>query len=83
MLLAALRHSRVRADVQACVRGQTAHLNPSDLLEVLVPFDLRAPEDDLVRVADLLRREADLAFQLNSVAARAAQVLASAIAASV
>ena len=78
VLLAALRHPRVRADMQACVRGQTAHLNPGDLLEVMVSCDLRAPDQDLVEVADLLCREADLAFQLNSVATQASQLLESA-----
>ena len=78
VLLAALRHPRVRADLQASVRGQTAHLNPSDLLEVTVPCDLRAPDQNLVKVASLLRREADFAFQLNLVALRAARLLESA-----
>ena len=78
ILLAALRHPRVRSDVQACVRGQTAHLNPDDLLKVIVPCDLRVPDQGLVEVADLLHREADLAFQLNSVAAQASQLLESA-----
>lgn len=78
VLLAVLRQSQVRADVQACVRGQTAHLNPGDLLDVLVPLDLRAPGDGIMEVARLLRREADLAFELNSVASRAAALLESA-----
>ena len=75
ILLASLRHPRVREDLQACVRGQTAHLNPSDLLEVTVPCDLQNPDQYLVRAADLLRREADLAFELNSVAAEASKLL--------
>ena len=75
ILLAALRSPRVQAEVQACVRGQTAHLHPQDLLEVRVPRDLRAPEKGLVEVADLLRQEAALAFQLNAVARQAAQLL--------
>ena len=75
ILLAALRHPRVREDLQASVRGQTAHLNPSDLLEVMVPCDLRAPDRNLVEVARLLRQEADLAFQLNLVALRASRLL--------
>ena len=75
LLLAALRHPRVREDVQACVRGQTAHLNPKDLLAVMVPCNLRGPDRRLVEIADLLRREADLAFQLNSVATQATQLL--------
>ena len=75
VLLAALRHPRVQEDLQACVRGQTAHLHPSDLLETTVPYDLRVPSRDLVEVANLLRREADLAFELNSVAAQVSRKL--------
>ena len=77
VLLAALRLPRVREDLQASVRGQTAHLNPEDLLEVTVPCDLRTPDQHLVQVADLLRREADLAFRLNSVALHALRLLES------
>ena len=77
VLLAALRLPRVREDLQACVRGQTAHLNPSDLLEVAVPCDLVSPDQDLANAADLLHREADLAFQLNLVAAEASKLLKS------
>ena len=75
ILLAALRHPRVREDLQASVRGQTAHLNPRDMLEVVVPCDLRTPDRNLVRVARLLRQEADFAFQLNLVALRALRLL--------
>lgn len=78
ILLAALRHPCVRDDLQACVRGQTAHLNPRDMLEVTAPCDLRNPYEDLVEVAHLLRDEADLAFQLNLVAEKASQLLKSA-----
>ena len=75
VLLASLRHPRVRGDLQACTRGQTAHLNPNDLLEVTVPYDLLEPSQDLIRVANILRREARLAFELNSVAAEALKLL--------
>ena len=83
VLLAALRLPRVREDLQASVRGQTAHLNPVDLLEVTVPCDLRAPDQRLLQAADLLRREAELAFQLNLVALHALRLLESAGAAAV
>ena len=78
VLLAALRLPRVREDLQACVRGQTAHLNPMDLLEVVVPCDLVRPDENLVKAADVLHREADLAFQLNLAATEASQLLKSA-----
>ncbi|MCY3853188.1 MAG: N-6 DNA methylase [Gammaproteobacteria bacterium] len=81
VLLAVLRHPNIRKYIQACVRGQTAHLNPSDLLQVAVPCDLRSPHRDLTEVANLLRKEADLAFQLNSVTTEASKLLKSADAA--
>lgn len=77
ILLASLRHPRVREDIQACVRGQTAHLNPSDLLEVSVPCNLLDPDQHLVRAAELLRREAELAFELNLVATEASKLMRS------
>ena len=83
VLLAALRHPRVRGDLQASVRGQTAHLNPCDLIDVRIPYDLRVPDRHLAEVAAMLRNEADLAFELCKVAARAAQLLTSANAAPV
>ena len=67
VLLAALRHPDVREDLQAAVRGQTAHLNPTDLLAVKVPWDLRSPSDSVFELANLLRREAKIAFKLDSI----------------
>ena len=67
VLLAVLRRSDVREDIQASVRGQTAHLNPEDMLDVVIPCDLRRPTAELVEVAGLLRREAELAFELSTV----------------
>ena len=75
ILLAALRHPRVRDDLQACVRGQTAHLNPNDLLAVTIPYDLREPDQNMTEAASLLKQEADLAFQLNLIAAQASRLL--------
>ena len=79
VLLAALRQRGVREDLQASVRGQTAHLSPRDLLEVGVPCDLRSPPDLLLEVAALLRREAELAFRLSSVSLEAQQLLESSV----
>lgn len=78
VLLAALRHPAVRQDLQASVRGQTAHLHPGDLLCVGVPCDLSRPGQELLALAELLRREAELAFRLAAVAAEAEGRLASA-----
>lgn len=78
VLLAVLRHPNIRKYIQACVRGQTAHLNPNDLLQVAVPCDLWSPHQDLIEVANLLRKEADLAFKLASVTTEASSLLKSA-----
>ena len=77
LLLAAMRHPQVREDLQAAVRGQTAHLNPADLLQVTAPCDLARPDDYLLCVAGLLRTEADIARRLGSVAAEADRLLRS------
>lgn len=80
VLLATLRHPAVRQDLQASVRGQTAHLHPEDLLGVGVPCDLSNPGQELSDLAALLRREAELAFDLAAVAAEAEGLLVSACA---
>lgn len=77
VLLAALRQRDIRQELQACVRGQTAHLNPKDLLRVSAPWDLRTPPKLVLEIAALLRREADLACRLNAVSMRANDLLAS------
>lgn len=75
ILLAALRHPTVREDIQASVRGQTAHLNPIDLLDISLPCELRDPPKHLTRIADLLRQEARLAFQISTLALEVSDLL--------
>ena len=79
VLLAALRHPAVREDIQALVRGQTAHLHPCDMLDVVVPFDLCDPGEEIIKIATLLRQEADLAFQLNRVAMESSRRLSGSV----
>lgn len=65
LLLAYLRCESVVSSIQDRVRGQTAHLHPNDLLDI--PLDeklLAAPQ--LALIAELLRQEAALNDQLNS-----------------
>jgi type I restriction enzyme M protein len=78
VLLAVLRHPTVRDRLQRLVRGQTAHLNPSDLLTVPCPFDLREPPTALRKAASTLRREADLAHELNTIAVDGARQISEA-----
>ncbi|MGI5868860.1 MAG: N-6 DNA methylase [Kiritimatiellia bacterium] len=77
LLLAALRHPTVRDDLQAVVRGQTAHLNPCDLMNVNIPCDLAQPSAGLKEIAAIFRKETELAFQLNSLSIDAMTRLAS------
>ena len=58
-LLAFLRSPVRRAEIQAMIRGQTAHLRPDDLLSLELPA--APPNPELVA---LLRREAELAAEL-------------------
>jgi len=77
ILLAALRHPFVQDRVRASVRGQTAHLHPSDFLKITIPFDLRTPPDSLRSAASWFRKEAGLAAELSSVSLRASSALES------
>lgn len=70
-LLAFLRAPPTRAAILRLVRGQTAHLRPSDLLTLPLPESLASAE-----LVDLLRREAELAHQLNLVTARQRELFA-------
>lgn len=70
-LLAFLRAPATRAAILGLVRGQTAHLRPSDLLTLPLPESLASAE-----LIELLEREAKLAHQLNLVTARQRELFA-------
>lgn len=59
-LLAILRHPSTKEDIRQLIRGQTAHLKPSDLLELRV--DETLVSSDLV---ENLRAELQLSQQIN------------------
>ncbi|MBM4397763.1 MAG: N-6 DNA methylase, partial [Deltaproteobacteria bacterium] len=63
-LLAILRMPGTKAAIRRLVRGQTAHLRPKDLLDLPVP-EGAVPD----RAVALLKREAELARELNLVMA--------------
>lgn len=71
-LLAFLRSPRTRAVIQEMISGQTAHLRPSDLLELPIP-EIMA-NDELV---DILRQETELARKLNLLSRRQRELLVS------
>jgi type I restriction enzyme M protein len=60
-LLAFLRAPETTAQIRRLVRGQTAHLNPSDVGSVTVPRKYLAAGPELTAVTSLLREESDLA----------------------
>ena len=65
ILLAYLRLPSTQQQIQSMVRGQTAHLHPSDLLRLLVPQSLLEPLPELRRLADRIRTETELSARLN------------------
>jgi len=69
-LLAMLRTPATRAAIQSLIRGQTAHLRPKDLLELPLPHKAASP-----RLVELLKREADLARELNLIVAGQRELL--------
>ncbi len=68
VLLAYLRSPDTMQQIQRLVRGQTAHLYADDILELAIPSSLLNPSDDLIKVADILRHEAELSQQINACA---------------
>lgn len=74
-LLAFLRSPTTRATIQEMVRGQTAHLRPKDLLELAVPDESAPP-----RLVELLKREAEIARELNLVMAGQRDLLGQSVA---
>ena len=73
LLLAYLRSPDVMQSLQDRVRGQTAHLHKADVLDLIVDEELfDAPQ--LKSIADVLRHEAHLAEELNSVAFKQLQL---------
>ena len=75
ILLASLRHPDIRKDVQARVRGQTAHLHPADLLQVIIPWNLKNPSQDIIEIATMLKEEAELAIKINNISLKSNKLL--------
>jgi len=68
VLLAYLRLPETTAAIRALVRGQTAHVHPRDMMELEITKNLKKPARQLLRLAGLLKREADLARAQNELA---------------
>lgn len=65
LLLAYLRQPIVAAQIQEMVRGQTAHLHPRDLAELLIPESLLEASADWLSIESLLREETKINDRLN------------------
>lgn len=65
LLLAFLRASSTMETIQKMVRGQTAHLHPTDMYNLAIPEVLLKPTDTLLKAAEFLRKESELSAQMN------------------
>lgn len=75
VLLAYLRALETTGQIQKMIRGQTAHLYPSDLLELPVPEKLLQPDERVNKVAEVLHSETRLSRELNDIVFQQRQVL--------
>ena len=76
VLLAYLRLPSVMQEIQAMIRGQTAHLYPDDVLNLLVDERVMKPDQTLKKLADLAQQEADKFAELNTIMFRQATLAA-------
>ena len=68
VLLAYLRLPSTQQQIQSMVRGQTAHLHPNDMLQLLIPESLLNPIPELRYLVERIRTEAELTTKSNQVA---------------
>lgn len=77
ILLAFLRMPATTGRIQMMIRGQTAHLYAGDLLNLPLPSSLFDPNEKLKKAAEILRREAEINFEMNRLAYQQRQLLGS------
>ena len=65
VLIAYLRLPSIRQQIQSMIRGQTAHLHPRDILELLVPKALIEPTEVFQKLASQIRTETQISTQSN------------------
>lgn len=68
ILLAYLRMPTTMEKLQMLIRGQTAHLYSRDVLDLAIPSELLKPDKKMKEIAELLRKESELNFQINNCA---------------
>lgn len=75
VLLAYLRIPSTISQIQTLVRGQTAHLYPSDVLEISIPEQLLNPDKNIIEAANLIKLETELNEKLNECAFKQQKLL--------
>jgi type I restriction enzyme M protein len=66
-LMVFLRHEETRKKIRGMVRGQTAHLHPSDMEKLIIPKSLLKPNSTIKRLIQLTKEENDLASRKNEI----------------
>lgn len=76
MLLAFLRDPRTVQRIQNMVRGQTAHLHPSDLGKLIIPNECLEHGSKYQIVGEIIKEQAELSEKINSLNSRQYKLLA-------
>lgn len=78
LLLAFLRSNKSINSIQKMVRGQTAHLHPKDISQLVIPKELFDKGNKYEEVAMLLRKQAKMSEEMNLLIAKQSDLLNSA-----
>lgn len=74
-LLAFLRSETARSIIQRMVRGQTAHLHPDDVRDLLVPEQVFSQDAAMKQIREVLREESETAERQNVLAHQQASLI--------
>jgi len=75
LLLAFLRSSETINTIQKMVRGQTAHLHPKDISQLVIPAEVFKVGSNYEKAAEVIREQHLLSEKMNSLAAMQARLL--------
>jgi type I restriction enzyme M protein len=75
ILLAFLRSSEAIASIQKMVRGQTAHLHPSDISQLILPKELLKSDSKYDKVSEIIREQCKLSEKMSDLVAMQANIL--------
>ena len=77
LLLAFLRSSETINTIQKMVRGQTAHLHPKDISQLVIPKRIFKAESNYKKAAEIIREQHLLSEKMNTLIAMQASLLES------